>query len=264
MKRAKFWIFLQENVLSLLSISIGATVLFLQGIGILNNIQIIGNSILAILISLATAQIVEQNKKLNNIETVIKNETKHIIDSLQNTDTIEFLNPSIGFSYIASKLTSIDSSICHLALGRFVPRWDESYKIFRDTRNDLLINNNVNYSYITLIDPNKIESTISSLKRLKSWIYNEEFHRLNIGIFILPRESPNSGFPFTNIMIFDSREVFAFYPGEPGEPEKTYSIKDPIIVKMYVNYFRRAWSRAILLDEIKVNELINQFERKHN
>jgi hypothetical protein len=125
----------------------------------------------------------------------------------------------------------------------------------------LFTSNKIVYKYVVLVDTDSKEKRRKTLNRLKIWLDDSEIHRLSIGIFNLPKEIFNSGFPYTNFMIIDSQEVFAYYPSELGSPEYTYSIKHPYILQMYNNYFANVWSRSTLIDLDGLDTLINEIDK---
>ena len=240
------WAFLSRNLISLLTIVSGCTVLVLQQFGLVTGDNIY-TATLAILVLLATTEVVDKNMKLDKIEDLIVTEFKRITQESKYAKVLKFPTPEEGFQFLANKLKNCRLSIEHATLAPSPPRWFTERRNFSEAREKVLKENKIIYKYIIWGSKDQLEIP----KHVNEWLSNPDIKR----VFVSYLEKPNYNVLGISFMIFDKSSVAAYMPSVSGDPEVLIALEHPILLEAFTNYFRRLWEDSKRLNR-KTDEYV--------
>jgi len=223
--------YLRRNFFSLLTVVLGAVALILTQLKILPS-DAIGSTTLALVIFLATSQLVDNARKLEKIEKSINNGFQGTIASLGGVSVIQLDEPEKGLLYLAEKVREAKNRLDHVSLSPPIPRNNSGAAEWEKAIEKALLANKIRYRYVcAFYDPIRVE-------RIKKHLSNPKITKYFVGYFPIQQNSA----PMPNFMLIDDNEVVAIFPFIYGEPEVWLSIKHPDIVKMFSRYFQRLWN----------------------
>jgi hypothetical protein len=223
--------YLRKNFFSLLTIILGLVALVLTQLKFLPP-DTIGSTTLALVIFLATSQLVDNARKLEKIEKSITDGFQGAITSLDGVSVIRLDEPEKGLLYLADKVKNAKSRLDHVSLSPPIPRNNLGAIEWEKAIEKVLLSNKVRYRYIcAFYDQRRIE-------RVKKHLLNSKISKYFVGYF---PSQPHSA-PMPNFLLVDDEEVIAIFPFAYGEPEVWVSIKHPEVIKMFSRYFQRLWN----------------------
>lgn len=223
--------YLSKNFFSLLTVALGLVALILTQLKILPA-DTIGATTLALVIFLATSQLVDNARKLDKIEKSITYGFQGAISSLGGVSVIQLDEPEKGLLYLADKVRSAKNRLDHVSLSPPIPRNNIGAIEWEKAIEKTVLANKVRYRYVcAFYDQKRVE-------RVKKHLANPKISKFFVGYF--PNQ-PKSA-PMPNFMLIDDDEVVAIFPFVYGEPEVWVSIKHPDVVKMFSRYFQRLWN----------------------
>lgn len=200
-----------------------------------NNITM---AILAILVLLATSELIDKSKKINNLETLTNEGFANTSQALGGCIVRRFTVSEEGFDYLAQRVRAASSNIDHAAFAPPIPRWSEQSHAYEKTMVDVLRKSQVRYRYIGGLGDRKHRAT-----RLMTMISDPAVKRFFPRYYEYSEQLP--GFSF---VLFDEEEVVLYLPSIIGGPETVLAIRSPDVVKQFDDYFTRLWSEAKTLD----------------
>jgi len=236
--KGKIWDFITSNTVSFSTVIAGVVVLVLQQLGRMST-QEVAAATLALLALLATSEIVDKSKKLDQLETIVSKGFEATLRAVGGVAIRKFTISEEGFTYMARRVRSAQHSIDHAAFAPPIPRWSEQSKDYEQAIVGVLRKNRVRYRYIAGMGerahrPARIIKLLSdtSIKRYFPAFYPQ----------------PEGTFPGFSFMILDDEEVVVYFPAAVGGPETVLSMRNPEIVMHYAGYFARLWTEAASLD----------------
>lgn len=258
MKKNDIWGFISRNVISLSTVVTGFIASILWALKIVP-ISIVPVITLTIVTLMATSFLVEQNKKLDKLENVFKDQFNFLLNAFNGGSIKKHENPDDGYEYLSRRLRQVEHTVDQLSMANYYFKPSaQSYKKFSEIRKSLFQCKHVTYRYIAKIDSDNSNSKKIRLEQLNSWLSVDGVRCLMIGLYFLEKETIKKGFPYCSFVIFDSKEVFAFFPGEIGTPEVAYSLVHPEIATLFENYFKRIWSHSIIANREDISILISK------
>lgn len=240
--RKSAWSFVKENIFSLLTVSAGALALILSQLGLLPP-DAIGTATLALVISLATSQLIDQSRKLDKIEASVESGFQETISALGGVSVIPLTEPEVGFEYLAKRVREAQHSLDLSSLSPSVPRDNTGATKWESSIEKALISNRIRFRYVCIFqDPTRVH-------RVDRHLSNPKISKFFVGYF----PSMTQIVPMPNFLVVDDEEVIAIFPYAYGEPEVWLSIKHPDVVQMFARHFRRLWedSTKITADDVE-------------
>jgi hypothetical protein len=241
------WDYINKNFFSILTVFGGSVALLLSRIGVLPQ-DIIAPTTLALVLLLATSQLVDNARKLENIESALKHGFQETILSLGGVSVIHIAEPEKGQVYLAECVKNAKSRLDHVALSPPIPRNHSGSIELEQAIEKTLLLNLVRYRYICSFYDS------ARATRVKKHLSNSKISKYFVGYF---ETQPNS-VPLPNYLIVDDSEVVAIFPYIYGEPEVWLSIKHPEIVKMFSKYTERLWveSKKLTMKDVQSEKFI--------
>jgi len=231
--KKSIWDYIGKNFFSLLTVFLGGVALSLSNIGILPPDKVPATT-LALVIMLATSQLVDHARKLDNVENLITNGFQTTISSLGGVSVIHLTEPEKGMAYLAEKMRNAKSRLDHVSLSPPIARNHVGSTELEQTIEKTLLNNQIRYRYICIFHDN------ARVTRVKKHLSNPKISKYFVGYF----ETQLNSVPMPNYLLVDENEVVAIFPYIYGEPEVWLSIKHPEIVKMFSKYTERLWTES--------------------
>lgn len=235
MDSEKFWDFVKDNLISLITIVAGFTVATLSGLGLVTD-EIILPSMLGLLALLATSEIIEKTRKLNKIEKTTERGIETILQNIKGADIRTWLWTETDdyLRYLQKRLHEAHKSIDHAALSPRLPRDNDEMRKYNETLKTIVAQNKIRYRYIAaLADPFRLD-------RVRDLVCNKNITRYFAGYFSLDPEK----LPIISFSIIDEEELFLYFPSSYGELEAWVSIKNKEFAQVYTSYFRRIWEQC--------------------
>lgn len=234
MKLSKFWDFISDNVISMLTISGGVIVVILSQLYILPD-SIIPATMLGLLSLLATSELVERRKKLAKVEEKLDDVREQMLEITQGLKTMTFQSHEEAILYHAKRVReakiSIDhASIDHRRTGDIPPR-----RQFEKARKDAALSGQIKYRYVTVL------YTKRRLDLGREFIIEHKARKFFAGYF----QKPLAEIPLMSFIIIDKQEVITRYPFSPEQDTGYIAIKSPYVAKLFLGYFERLWECAI-------------------
>jgi hypothetical protein len=240
-KRRASWDFIKGNIFSLLTVVIGAIALTLNRLGLLPP-DIIGPTTLTLVIFLATSQLIDQSRKLENIEASVKIGFQDTISALGGVEVIPLTEPEVGFKYLAKRVLEAGEHLNLASLSPSIPRSNPGAVEWEKAIEKVLLQNRVRFRYVCIFqDPERAT-------RVRRHLSNPKISKFFVGYF--PSEA--TVVPMPNFLIVDDKEVIAIFPYSYGEPEVWLSIKHPDVVQMFIKHFRRLWEDSTKITTVDI------------
>jgi hypothetical protein len=239
------WDFVSSNLITLSTVVAGILVVVLQQFGLVNATNIT-TAILAILVLLATSELVDKSKKISNLENLINEGFANTSQALGGCIVRRFTISEEGFEYLAQQLRAAHLNIDHAAFAPPIPRWSEQSLAYEKAMADVLRKSQVRYRYIGGLSDRRHRAT-----RLATVLSDPLIKRFFPRFFEYSEQLP--GFSF---MLFDEEEVVLYLPSIVGGPETVLAIRNPDVVKQFNDYFTRLWSEAKTLDLETAKQLV--------
>lgn len=237
--RYSAWEMITKNLTSLSTVIAGVVTLILVRAGLLSP-SAIPLVTLALLILLATSELVDKSRRLEKIESAISDGIDDVLEAVGGATVTKLTLLDDGLDYVAKKIRGSKSTIEHFALHPPGPRWSKKRINYEKAIQDLLKTNRVRFRYIAELRPHRLE-------RLKTLLGDKSIKQF------FPAYYDRSGdcFPAMSFMIFDESEVLVYCPKTTGEAETVLALRHPDIVKMYADYFRLLWVQAKPLNTLE-------------
>jgi hypothetical protein len=257
------WTFLSKNLVSLITIISGCVVLIIPQLGLITGTHIY-TATLALLILLATSEVIDKSRKLDTIESRIADGFEKIIHEAGYPHITKFPTPEEGFRYLTNRIKECRTNIEHASLAPSPPRWFTDRQEFSKARINMLKESKIRYRYILWGSKDQLGikgSTSKTLEHVTEWLNDQDIKRC----FVSYLEKLDYDVPGISFMIFDNSDLAVYLPSVSGEAEVLIAIKHPIIVEAFTNYFRRLWEDATRLDkktESLPNNQINLTENR--
>ena len=233
MQQKTFFDYLKNHFFSLLTVILGVVALILTQLKLLPP-NTIGSTTLALVIFLATSQLVDNARKLEKIDKSISEGFQGAISSLGGVSVIRLDEPEKGLLYLADRVRNTKSRLDHVSFSPPIPRNNIGASEWEKAIEKTLLSNKVRYRYICeFYDQVRID-------RVRKHLSNPKISKFFVGYFPIRAKSA----PMPNFMLVDDDEVIAIFPYDYGEPEVWVSIKHPDIVKMFSRYFQRVWNES--------------------
>jgi hypothetical protein len=232
-----FWEFIKNNFFSITTIVVGVAVLGLNRTGLLSP-EAIPPTILTLVIFLATSQLVDNSRKLDTIQNLIKRGFGQTISSLKGIEVIYLSEPEKGFRYLAKR---VRESKHRLDLASFSPpisRNSDAASDWDKAIEEALLKENIRFRYVCNFRDE------ARLTRVKKHLANPKVVKFYVGYY----PADQNIVPMPNFLVIDEEEIIGIFPYSYGEPEVWLSIKHPDVVKVFLNYFRRLWEDSEKID----------------
>jgi len=255
MKTATIWHFIKKNIISLSTVITGVIILILRSLGLFDFTLQSGLSlILGLLVMLATSEMVDKSKKLDQIEDLISEGFSSTIKSVGGIEIKKFTVISGGFDYLAERLKNTKHEIDHAAFAPPIPRWPKQAEKYTTSLAKVLKENTVRFRYIADLSPKLGKSR---LENIANRLRDSKIKQFYSAYF----EQAGNSIPQVSFMIFDQEEILLYYPPIIGEVETALAIKHPEIVRVYAKYFNKLWSDATKIENLDaVEQLLSSFK----
>jgi len=224
------YIFLKDNLFSLITVAVGVIVLILSQLNLLP-VNTLEPTILALVVFLATSQLVDNGKKLNLIHDAVVHGTQDTIKSLNGVSIIPLAEPENGLHYLALRIRDAKAQLDLVSLSPKIPRDNIGARDWEKAIERVLLANQIRFRYICNFNDE------TRFERVRKHLVNPRITKFFVGCYHVSSNSV----PMPNFLIVDNDEVIVIFPYSIGEPEMWLSIKHPEIVRSYERYFRRLW-----------------------
>ena len=244
--RKNLWDFIKNNFFSITTIIIGSAVLGLNRIGFLSQ-DAIPPTILTLVIFLATSQLVDQSRKLDAIQGLIKDGFGQTISSLKGVEVIHLSEPEKGFEYLARRIRESKYRLDHASFSPSISRTSDAAAEWDKAIEEVLLKEHIRFRYVCSFRDS------ARLTRVKNLLSNPKIRKYFVGYY----PDSHNNIPMPNFIVVDAEEVIGMFPYSYGEPEVWLSIRHPDVVKVFSDYFRRLWE-----DSQKIDPSISNWENR--
>lgn len=248
MSTNKIWAFLGDHLISGATIIGGAIVLILS-IANITNTAVTMQAILALLVLLATSEIVERNRRLDSIIYEISQITKG------QTDTKVFDDVDEHYRFLTERISLAKSTIDIVNFRPSLPRNPISRQQYSQVIEERILNSPIRVRRVVIPYDTKTISWI------KDALNKFNGHNFWVGYFHKPPEY----IPALNMLLIDAHEAFVggFYQLGQFDERGTVWLSDPHIAKALQDYYNYLWNKAHLLNpnEIIQEEELNELEK---
>jgi hypothetical protein len=230
-------IVIKDNIISLISVAIGAIALILQAFGMVQ-FQTVASITLALVALMATSEIVERNRYLAKLEIMLKDERETIANGLDKLLFSE-IDADEAYEQMRSRIMSAKKSVLWASTGR---------------RHDSSSDNKRPYE-------SAIEHVAKGKRARITWISSfggkarsERGRKLvfdcgdNPKLFVGYVPEQTLEFPNFSFIIFDETNMLTRLPFPKGGRARYLLIESPSVVKLYLDYFDRLLERSKKLD----------------
>ena len=231
MRESRVWKFIATNVVSLVSVVTGVVVIVLHELGLLPD-RVLSSIILALLVLLATSELIEKNRRLSELDERLEDMSGQLTDALQGMRVQTFSSTAEVLEYLTKRTRAVRQSVDQASIDHWRSRMTPKRATYNQTREELILADRVKYRYIGVLYSKR------RLEFARRCSLEAETHRFFAGFY--PRL--RSEFPLMNFVVFDREEVLARYPYEPGQEKNYVLITSPHIAQLFVGYFERLWA----------------------
>lgn len=229
----KIFDFLKNNGFSLLTVAFAAIVIGIDQIGSISELAI-QRSILALLLLLATSELVERKRKLNKISEQVERLPIEISETLEGVHVRTFSRADEAQKHFAKAINAAQISICQASIDiRRSRRTEQSDKL--DACRDKKIKRDIiKYRYVaSLNDTRRLETG-------KSYILDQSLSKFYAKYYI----SKPPSIPLMNFTIIDDSEVLIRCPYDHGQDPIYLAIINTEITQLFLSYFEVLWKEA--------------------
>lgn len=224
----KFWGFMKDNVLSLITVLVGLVVLILQSLGLASP-QMVTNTTLALVALLATSEIVERQQQLSKLEKTLSDEKEVIALGLDKL-LVKEISSHDSYEYMRYLFLTSRKSILWASAERRRGTSSDTRRVYEDAVDSIVKKGDVRFTWITYFDGK------ARAERAHRFIFQIK-PKANVYIGRLP-EQPND-FPLLSFVIFDETTLITRAPFAQGGRGNYFVITSPSVISLFLNYFDR-------------------------
>jgi hypothetical protein len=248
MKQDHFWYKFKESPFTSVTIFCGALVLALNFFsGLSSQISSWTPTVtLAIVVLLATTNLLEQSRKLDRLETLIREGFDNNLRALKGAKITRHRLLHDGWACVADKIARAEATIYQAGLAPPTSNGSSEKSKYHAAVDKVLSNNKIRYRYIVGIsrDRERLKKTYERLK-------NGRFRQYKTKYYLQSSKTC----PCFSFIIIDEKEVLVYYPKDGQADEVMFAINESALVEMYLDYFQCLWNAASDLTKENCNTL---------
>lgn len=245
---------IKRNFLSFFTISSGIVAIALQRFDKLNP-ETSQGIMFGLICLLATTELFEKSKKLNDIHEAVKftsSKNKELKDSISQeiadaTSLIvsavktpylseKFERSTDALEYIINKVKHSKKQVLHASVSpSFSTKRTEYRSKFTSAVKSALQFKDIQYKYVTIL------SREGKVEELKEMLNNEKYPKYFVGIY----RDYQKKLPSIYFLVIDREEVIARYPNEFGDDDEYVKIHDPLVIEVFSKYHKKLWSSSM-------------------
>jgi hypothetical protein len=251
-KSSDFWGFIVKNIISIATVIGGLFVLVLSMVGTLTDSKIILQVLLALLILLATSELVEGRKRLDTLL-----ETQKELLGLAERKLCEvkvFDNVEEHYTFLEGRIRLGKSYIDIINFRPHLPRPSSGRQNYTKLLEEIMDKDSIRVRRVII--PYNF-GTISWIKDLLNRFNGKNF-------WIAYYEKPPKYIPLLNILIIDEGEAFVggFFRKDHPDDRGTIWLCDPELISTLKKYYDYLWDQSIKLNpnEIIKDQILKELE----
>jgi hypothetical protein len=233
MKPSEIWDFIGSNLISLTTVLAGVVVLALDRMRFLPA-NTVSSAVLALLVLLATSEIVENRKRLSRIQDTLEGLSRQTLEASQGVKVLVFKSNAEALEYAADRLREATKSIDIAAIDRRRSRQSPSLDRYYKGREAAIKASRVKFRYVGVLDtPRRLENCLKYVTDRKLYNYFAGFY-----------QKPQPEIPLMTFTVIDRQEVFTRCPFKPGGDEGYVAIRSPQVATVFLRYFEELWDTS--------------------
>lgn len=234
-KKIRVWDFIGNNIFALSTIVAGVGVISWQSFGNTANFDAVSSAILGLLCLLATSEIIEGRKRLDNIHEDMEIGFSRILSKLPEVEVKRFPDSRTAIEYLCERVSCATVSVDQTSLDKRRSQDIKLHDKFRRVKDDIIKydKKDIRYRYLFRATERRIEA-------VKTWLEPSNKGRF----FTAGYKASEDSFPLMMFFIFDEEEVYVRNPYGYGEEEVYLSIRHPDIVALFSHCFNHLWRNA--------------------
>jgi hypothetical protein len=257
---SKFWMFIADNIVSLVTVAAGLVILVIQTTSPTPNLLLVSSATLVLVTLLATSEIIERQRRLSRIEkmladilvqtqagterttTQVWQGAEQIIESLKlgfDKTAVQEKSPGEYYEYLRYRFTTAKQSILWFAVDPRKSSVADVRRPYEDAFEKALREGKVQIRWIT---------TLGSKAR-KERAYEIVFGKNRSPVAFVGHIPDLVTIPVFTFIIVDNEELMIRPPLEEGGRVTYAVISSKAIVRVFLEYFDRAWEKAVKLDK---------------
>jgi hypothetical protein len=244
----KFWSFIADNVISLVTVAVGLVVLIVQGINQNVSSNLVAGTTLALVTLLATSEIVERQRRLSRIENLVEQDAKQyqvnmdqIVEKLgEGLDNTVFrqVSPNEAFEYMRYKFATAKRTILWVGVGSRKSTASGTKRAYEDVFEKVAGEGKVQIRWITTLD---VKARVERASRL---VFGKaKSPNVFVGYFPHSTDLPLFGF-----VIVDNDDLLIRPPIEEGGRVDYTIVSSRVVSQVFLHYFDALWSKSLKLD----------------
>jgi hypothetical protein len=257
---SKFWAFVADNIVSLVTVVVGLGILIVQTTNQNPNLLLISSATLGLVTLLATSEIIERQRRLSRMEKLLEeavkqvqlgarqnteqlqNGTKEVIDILKlgfDETMVQTKAPNDYYEYISYRFASAKQSIHWFGVDPRRSWKTDTRRPYEDAFEHVVKEGKVQIRWITSLGS----------KARKDRAYEIIFGRNNSPSAFVGYIPDSATIPVFAFVIIDNEELLIRPPLEEGGRVTYAVISSKAIVKVFLEYFDKVWEKAVKLDK---------------
>jgi hypothetical protein len=229
----KFWTFIRDNVISLITVIVGVIVLVFQGIGNASDQMVLGTT-LALVVLLATSEVVERQLRLSKIEQSLRDQKEALIGAIDGVAVKELLSEEM-YEFMRFMIATAKESVFWASPEPRRGTAQGTKRTYEEAIDQLAKDGHVRFSYISHF------SGKARAKRALRLLFKYED---NSKIFIGSLPAQEDSFPLFSFLIFDRKTLVTRAPYGEGTEGRYYAISNPTTVELFMDYFERLLDKS--------------------
>ena len=235
----RFWSFIADNILSLLSVAIGVIVLVLQGLGLAST-DTVASATLALVALIATSEVVERQRRLSKLEKSIEQSIEQYRAGFDRYAVKQMPAPE-AHEYVKFKVATSKKSIYWVSVGPRRSTPSSAKRPYEDALEQVALAGRVEEFGIWF-------PTLDSEPRIKR-AQKLIFAKGGIANAFVKHISDSGELPYLSFLIIDDEEVIVRPPLTEGGRIYNIAITSSTITNLFLDYFDRLWEKGITLDK---------------
>jgi hypothetical protein len=260
MMMAKFWAFVADNVVSLVTVIAGLAVLIVQSVNRNPDLLLISSATLILVTLLATSEIVERQRRLTRLEKLLEESlaqiqlgtrqnaeqfqkgTKEVIESLKlgfDETMVQAKSPSDYYEYLRYRFASAKQSILWFGIDPRRSSVADVRRPYEDAFENRVREGKVQIRWITSL------GSKARKERAYEIIFGKNRSPSAFVGYVLDLPT----IPVFAFVIVDNEELLIRPPLVEGGRVTYAIISSKAVVKVFLEYFDRVWEKSIKLDK---------------